>query len=81
MGVTTARKIERRRILRLQQVCERTGYSKPAIYRKMREGSFPQSVPLGAMAVGWLESEVDDWIDARVEVRDAALALKAGGGR
>ena len=54
------------RILRLRDVCARTGLSRSAIYSRVVAGAFPQRVSLGARAVGWHESAVEDWIAARV---------------
>ncbi len=34
----------------------------------MTKGSFPKPISLGARAVGWLESDIDGWIAARIEV-------------
>jgi prophage regulatory protein len=36
----------------------------------MAEGTFPKPVKLGARAVAWVESEVEEWILARIEERD-----------
>ena len=55
-----------KRILRIWQVAERTGYCRGWIYRLEREGDFPRRVRLGPNSVGWLEHEVDEWITARV---------------
>ena len=33
----------------------------------IKDGVFPKPVPLGPRAVGWLESDVSDWIAARVK--------------
>lgn len=49
-------------VLRLYQVMSRTGLSRATIYAKMNDGTFPQSRSLGARAVGWLESDVTEWI-------------------
>lgn len=38
-----------------------------------REG-FPNPIKLGARSVGYLRSEVDAWIEARVAERDAQAA-------
>lgn len=54
------------RILRLPEVAARSGLSRSSIYLRMSEGSFPRSIPLGPRAVGWLESDLDDWIGSRV---------------
>jgi prophage regulatory protein len=29
----------------------------------MQKGKFPEPVSLGLRAVGWLESDIDDWIN------------------
>ncbi len=72
------RMIERRmpvsaRILRLPEVQRRTGLSRSTIYVRLDQGLFPRPVSLGARAVGWIESEVDEWIRERIaESRDCA---------
>ena len=58
------------RILRLLETESRTGLKRSAIYEAMATGDFPRQVPLGARAVGWLESEVEAWLAARVAERD-----------
>jgi prophage regulatory protein len=45
---------------------QKTGKSRPAIYAAMPRGQFPLSVSLGARAVGWIESEIDEWIESRI---------------
>lgn len=60
------------RILRLQEVMERTGIGRTCIYNWMNEGLFPRSIHLGAKAVGWLESEIDAWIESRVQLSRVA---------
>jgi len=58
------------KIIRLKEVLDCTGLSRTSVYMFMAEGRFPQSVPLGARSVGWLESEVQEWIAKRVKERD-----------
>ncbi|EKS2405588.1 AlpA family transcriptional regulator [Pseudomonas aeruginosa] len=62
------------KILRLKTVIDCTGLARSTIYKYVAEGSFPRPVSLGDRSVGWLESEVQDWILARVEERDLAGA-------
>jgi prophage regulatory protein len=51
------------KFLRLMQVKAITGLSRSTIYQKISEGSFPRQVSIcGARAVGWVSSEVDDWV-------------------
>lgn len=54
-------------ILRLPTVKLRTGLSRSTIYLRMSEGCFPLPISLGGRAVGWIESEVNDWIDQQID--------------
>ncbi|MBE0625477.1 MAG: AlpA family transcriptional regulator [Burkholderiales bacterium] len=54
--------------LRRKQVETRTGLSRSTIYQYIKDGVFPKPVLLGPRAVGWLESEVSDWIAERVKI-------------
>jgi prophage regulatory protein len=55
------------KFLRLPQVMERVPYSRASIYQKISQGEFPKPIPLGARAVAWLESDIDQWISATVQ--------------
>ncbi|ENY3837114.1 AlpA family transcriptional regulator [Vibrio vulnificus] len=57
------------RFLKLKEVMEKTALSRFAIYRKMNDEEFPQSVSLGDRAVAWVESEVDEWMKERLQAR------------
>ncbi len=54
------------RILRLREVMARTGLSRSTVYELIGKRLFPHPVSLSARAVGWIESEVETWIAARV---------------
>lgn len=60
------------RIIRLPDVITKTGLGKTTIYQMENGGKFPKSVSLGAKAVGWIEAEVDRWIEARMRERQSA---------
>lgn len=53
-------------ILRLPVVKARTGLSRSTIYLRIAKGVFPRPVNLGGRAVGWLESDIDEWLEARI---------------
>ena len=53
-------------ILRLPVVIKRTGLSRSTIYLMMSRDAFPKTVSLGERAVGWIESEVDEWLEERI---------------
>jgi prophage regulatory protein len=64
--------------LRISQVSERTGLSRPTIYNMVKAGSFPASTALGARAVGWLESELLKWMEGRKLVEKTGREAKPG---
>lgn len=53
-------------ILRLPDVARKTGLPSSTIYRYMKEKIFPQPINLGARNVGWLLSDVENWIEERI---------------
>ena len=59
------------KVLRRAEVQQRVGMGRSTLYAAIAEGRFPRPVKLGVRAVGWVSSEVDEWIEARVAERDA----------
>jgi prophage regulatory protein len=55
------------RIMRLPEVKAMTGLSRSTIYFRIAEGTFPKQVGLGGRAVGWLEHEIQEWLQLRIE--------------
>ena len=53
------------RLLRLGEVRTRTALARSTIYRKMRDGTFPEPLKIGVRAVRWPESEIEAWLAAR----------------
>ena len=62
------------RILRRPLVESTTGLGRSTIYKKVKEGTFPKPVPISGGAVGWLASEIEEWLAARIAERDGADA-------
>jgi prophage regulatory protein len=76
------------RLIRMPELKAKVGRSESKIYALISEKKFPPPVSLGGNAVGWLESEIDDYIAKLVSKRDEALAhaeanpsVKRGRGR
>ena len=75
--------VRQKRLIRLPEVLSRTGCGRTTIYRKMEDGSFPRSVKLGgppidpnvfdSRAIAWIEDEVEQWIESRIDERDSSL--------
>jgi len=53
-------------ILRMFEVSDRTGLAKSSIYEQIRKGLFPKPIKLSARSVGWLEEDVNRWLDDKV---------------
>lgn len=60
-------------VIRRKQLEKKIGLSRSAIYDRLNpkspnfDPSFPKPIPLGARAIGFIESEADAWLAARVE--------------
>ncbi len=53
-------------ILRLPTVQKRTGLSRSSIYLRMENKNFPLSISLGGRSVGWIESEIEEWLQQQI---------------
>ncbi|MDW3777640.1 AlpA family transcriptional regulator [Kluyvera cryocrescens] len=53
-------------LIRLSEVCRRTGYSKAWLYRLISKQRFPKPIKIGSRAIAFVESEVDEWINQRI---------------
>ena len=56
------------KILRLPKVMNMTGLSRSTIYLKLSNDDFPRSISLGTRAVGWVEKDVNDWIEKQINI-------------
>lgn len=64
-------------ILRLPEVIRTLGLSKASVYRMVKAGTFPQSVRLGANTVGWLRTDVEQWVSEKAGARDGGAQVLA----
>ncbi|MCE5966879.1 MULTISPECIES: helix-turn-helix transcriptional regulator [Enterobacterales] len=66
------------RILRLNTIVIKTGIARSTIYDWLNpkspryDSSFPKPRKLGKQSVGWLESEIDEWINERAQASNEA---------
>lgn len=54
-------------IERLPTVLQRLGVSRSSLYKLIQQGAFQPPVKLGPRAVGWLSTDTDDFIAARIQ--------------
>lgn len=60
------------KIVRLPEVIERTSLSRSTIYEMMAEGRFPRPVKLNRRSNGWIEAEINAWLDSRIVTRSTS---------
>jgi prophage regulatory protein len=54
------------KILRLPAVKAKTGLSRSTIYARVAQGTFPAALILGPNTVGWLEADIEAWIEKQI---------------
>jgi len=54
------------RILRLPAVMDVTGLGRTTVYEQMAAGRFPKPIKLSERAVGWLEADIQNWLETKV---------------
>lgn len=62
------------KIARLPEVKKSTGLSRSSIYLRMSNDEFPKSISLGGRAVGWFESDIQQWLEEKR--KDSVKGLK-----
>ncbi|MGS0681829.1 helix-turn-helix transcriptional regulator [Shewanella sp. 30m-9] len=60
------------KVMRLPEVIAKVGLSRSTIYLRISKGRFPASISIGDRAVGWLESDIEQWLDDRITASKAA---------
>ena len=58
------------KLLSKRQLKELVLYSHQHIARLEKAGEFPKRVKLGNNRVGWIEEEVLDWLQVRIDARE-----------
>jgi prophage regulatory protein len=51
--------------VRIKQVVEMVGFSKPTIYRLINKGTFPKPFNISTNCVVWRVSAIENWIKER----------------
>ena len=54
------------RILSAKEVAEKTSFSTGHLRRLAKENKFPQPVQISENRSGWLEADVEKWIECRI---------------
>ena len=62
------------KVLKVKQVATEINVSVPQVYKLVSLGRFPKPIKLGERGSGWLTSEIDAWLQSRVDLRDEEVA-------
>jgi len=60
------------KILRLEDVKHTTGLARTTIYDQVARGEFPRPIKIGTRAIGWIDEEIEGWVQDRVSARDSS---------
>ena len=58
------------KLIRLRQVMQMTGLGRSSIYNYMKDQSFPKQVKITSSLSAWVETEINEWIQDKVNQRD-----------
>ena len=62
-------------VLRLKDVQRRVRLSRSTIYSRLADADFPRPIKLGPRAIGWLDADIEGWIESRSrQPRHAAVS-------
>lgn len=54
-------------LLRFPDVKRSTGLSRSTIFLRIAQGTFSKPVSLGGRVAGWLEAEIQEWLQRRID--------------
>ena len=69
------------KIIKLPKVMEMTTFCRTTIYRLIEQGKFPKQIKLAERSSGWLESEVLDYLEAKINNRHIETHTNTGEAR
>ena len=58
-------RLNKHRIIRKPELLDSIGLSYPTVWRLEKAGKFPKRIQLGGNSVGWVESEIVEWLKSR----------------
>ena len=64
------------KLIKMPVVMNRVAMSRTNLFIKVKEGTFPAPISLGARAIAWVEEEVDEWVAARIAASRTSVAKK-----
>jgi len=62
-------------ILKVGEVERKVKLDRTSIYRMVKRGDFPLMIKLGERSSGWIESEVEQWLEDRIKASRSAVGV------
>lgn len=62
------------KIVNASEIKSRTGLARSTWYALLKNGDFPTPIKLSSKRIGFLESDIDRWIELRVAGKSWAVA-------
>jgi prophage regulatory protein len=59
-----------KKLIKAKEVAEMLSVCVSQVYKLVQQGSIPKPIKLGKRGSAWLISDIDAWIDSRIEERD-----------
>ena len=65
------------KIIRVKQLCEILSVSRSTLWRMEKDGHLPPRRQFAKRSVGWIESELNDWLESRpfTQAKDQDAAI------
>jgi prophage regulatory protein len=60
-------------LISILTVSNQTGISRRSIYNLLSKNQIPKPVQLTSRRVGWVQSEIDAWIEEKIGERDSSI--------
>lgn len=54
-------------LIKMPEVMRRSALGKAWIYKLISQNRFPKPIKIGTRAIAFVESEIDEWINARIK--------------
>lgn len=64
------------RVIKIQDVCYKTAVSRTTLWRLCKAGDFPRPIHLGGRIKGFLEHEIDAWLEKQAGQRANGQEVK-----
>lgn len=64
------------RVMRIQDVCDKIALSRTSLWRLCKSADFPQPIQLGGRVAGFLEHEIDAWLEHQAAQRGKVQEVK-----